>query len=104
MLRVTGYGQTGPYKDKPGFGRVGAAFGGLSFLCGDPDGPPQSPGTATIADYTSGMWGAMGALLALQARERTGEGQYIDIGLYESVFRLLDETADRKSTRLNSSH
>jgi succinyl-CoA:(S)-malate CoA-transferase subunit B len=93
MVRISGYGQTGPYKDRPGFGRIGNAFGGLSFLAGYPDRPPVTPGSATIPDYLSGLYGALGVLLALRARDTTGKGQMIDIGLYESVFRILDELA-----------
>ena len=93
MVRISGYGQTGPYRDRPGFGRIANAFGGLSFLAGYPDRPPVTPGSATIPDYLSGAYGAMGVLLALQARHRTGRGQMIDIGLYEPVFRILDELA-----------
>jgi crotonobetainyl-CoA:carnitine CoA-transferase CaiB-like acyl-CoA transferase len=93
MVRITGYGQTGPYKDRPGFGRIGNAFGGLSYLAGYPDRPPVTPGSATIPDYLAGIYGAMGALLALRARDITGVGQVIDIGLYEPVFRILDELA-----------
>ena len=93
MLRITGYGQTGPYRDRPGFGRIANAFGGLAFLAGYPDRPPVTPGSATIPDYLSGIFGAYGVLLALRARDRSGEGQVIDIGLYETVFRILDEVA-----------
>lgn len=93
MVRISGYGQTGPYRDRPGFGRIANAFGGLSFLAGYPDRPPVTPGSATIPDYMAGFYGAMGAMLALRARERTGRGQMIDIGLYEPVFRILDEIA-----------
>jgi succinyl-CoA:(S)-malate CoA-transferase subunit B len=93
MVRISGYGQTGPYRDRPGFGRIGNAFGGLSFLAGYPDRAPVTPGSATIPDYMAGLYGAMGALLALQARQKTGEGQMIDIGLYEPIFRILDELA-----------
>ncbi len=93
MVRISGYGQTGPYRDRPGFGRIGNAFGGLSFLAGYPDRPPVTPGSATIPDYLSGVYGAFGALVALQAREKTGRGQVVDIGLYEPVFRILDELA-----------
>lgn len=93
MLRVSGYGQTGPYKDKPGFGRIGNAYGGISFLSGDPDRPPATPGSATLADYMSGMYGAIGVLMALRSAESTGVGQVIDIGLYEPIFRILDELA-----------
>ncbi len=93
MVRISGFGQTGPYKDRPGFGRIGNAFGGLSFLAGYPDRAPVTPGSATIPDYLSGLYGALGTLLALQAREKTGRGQVVDIGLYESIFRILDELA-----------
>src|SRR4051812_30697962 len=93
MVRITGYGQTGPYKDRPGFGRIGNAFGGLSFLAGYPDRAPVTPGSATIPDYMAGLYGALGTLLALQAREKTGKGQVVDIGLYEPIFRILDELA-----------
>lgn len=93
MVRISGYGQTGPYSDRPGFGRIGNAFGGLSFLAGYPDRPPVTPGSATIPDYLAGIYGAMGVLLALRSRDITGKGQVIDIGLYEPVFRILDELA-----------
>jgi crotonobetainyl-CoA:carnitine CoA-transferase CaiB-like acyl-CoA transferase len=93
MVRITGYGQTGPYRNRPGFGRVANGFGGLSFLAGYPDRPPVNPGTATVPDYLAGAYGAMGALIALRARDATGEGQVVDIGLYEPVFRILEELA-----------
>jgi crotonobetainyl-CoA:carnitine CoA-transferase CaiB-like acyl-CoA transferase len=93
LVRISGYGQTGPYRDRPGFGRIANAFGGLAYLAGYPDRPPVTPGSATIPDYMAGFYGAMGALLALKARERTGQGQMVDIGLYEPIFRILDELA-----------
>ena len=93
MVRISGYGQTGPYKDRPGFGRIGNAFGGLSYLAGYPDRPPVTPGSATIPDYMAGLYGALGVLLAIQALAKTGRGQVIDIGLYEPIFRILDELA-----------
>ena len=93
MLRVSGYGQTGPYKDRPGFARIAHAVGGLSNLAGMPGETPVTPGSTSLADYMSGLYGAVGVLLALRHRDRTGRGQYIDIGLYESVFRMLDEMA-----------
>jgi len=93
MVSISAYGQTGPYSPRPGFGRIANAFGGISFLAGYPDRPPVTPGSATLPDYLSGMYGAMGALVALRAREHSGEGQRVDIGLYESVFRILDELA-----------
>ena len=91
MLRITGYGQTGPNASKPGFGRIGNAFSGLSFLAGYPESAPVTPGSATLADYMSGLFGAFGVMLALKSVEKYGKGQVIDIGLYESIFRVLDE-------------
>ncbi|QCP54308.1 CoA transferase [Trinickia violacea] len=93
MLRISAYGQTGPKRGEPGFARIAHAFAGLSWLAGEADGPPVVPGSTSMADYVSGMWGAIGVLTALRAREKTGKGQFIDLGLYESVFRLLDEIA-----------
>jgi crotonobetainyl-CoA:carnitine CoA-transferase CaiB-like acyl-CoA transferase len=93
MVRISAYGQTGPYRDRPGFGRIANAFGGLSYLAGYPDRAPVTPGSATLPDYLSGLYGALGALLALRVAEQTGFGQIIDIGLYESIFRVLDELA-----------
>ncbi|AOB25166.1 MULTISPECIES: CaiB/BaiF CoA transferase family protein [Bordetella] len=93
LLRVSAYGQDGPKREEPGFARIAHAFGGLAHLAGEPDGPPVVPGSTSLADYISGLWGAIGVLTALQARNHTGRGQVVDIGLYESVFRLLDELA-----------
>lgn len=93
MVRISGYGQTGPKRNDPGFARIAHAFCGLSNLVGTPDGPPLMPGSTSLADYASGLYGALGVLLALRVRERTGQGQFIDIGLYEPMFRLLDELA-----------
>jgi crotonobetainyl-CoA:carnitine CoA-transferase CaiB-like acyl-CoA transferase len=93
MLRVSGYGQDGPYRDRPGFARIAHAFSGLAYLAGEPGRLPVMPGSTSLADYISGLWGAVGVLLALRGREATAEGQYIDVALYESVFRLLDEMA-----------
>jgi crotonobetainyl-CoA:carnitine CoA-transferase CaiB-like acyl-CoA transferase len=91
LLRVSGYGQTGPYKQRPGFARIAQAFGGLTYLAGMPDGPPVTPGSTSLADYTSGLYGAVGIMMALKSRDQTGEGQIIDMALYESIFRFLDE-------------
>ena len=93
MLRVTGYGQTGPYKDRPGFARIGHAVGGLTYLAGKPGEIPVTPGSTSLGDYMTGMYGAIGVLIALRHRDATGEGQVIDAALYESVFRVLDELA-----------
>ena len=91
MVRISAYGQTGPYRDRPGFGRIANAFGGLSYLAGYPDRPPVTPGSATLPDYLSGLYGALGVLLALRVAEQSGIGQVVDIGLYEGIFRILDE-------------
>jgi len=93
MVRITGYGQTGPKREQPGFARIAHAFCGLSYLTGEPGGQPLMPGSTTLADYLTGIYGAYGVMLALRAREQTGEGQVIDIGLYEPMFRFLDEIA-----------
>jgi succinyl-CoA:(S)-malate CoA-transferase subunit B len=93
MLRVSGYGQTGPYKDRPGFARIAHAVGGLAYLSGMPKGTPVTPGSTTLGDYLSGLYGCVGVLIALHHREKTGRGQYIDTALYESVFRCTDELA-----------
>ena len=93
ICRITGYGQTGPYRDRPGFARIAHAVGGLTHLAGMEDGPPVTPGSSSLADYFSGMYGALGVMMALRVVERTGQGQVIDVALYESIFRILDETA-----------
>ncbi|MCH7551518.1 MAG: CoA transferase [Proteobacteria bacterium] len=93
LLRITGYGQTGPYKDRPGFARVAHAVGGLTHLAGHPGETPVTPGSTSLGDYISGLYGAVGVMMALRHRDQTGRGQVIDLGLYESVFRMLDEIA-----------
>jgi crotonobetainyl-CoA:carnitine CoA-transferase CaiB-like acyl-CoA transferase len=93
MLRVTGYGQTGPYSDRPGFARVAHAVGGIAYLAGMPRGTPVTPGSTTLGDYMTGLYGCIGVLMALRHRDLTGEGQYVDAALYESVFRCTDELA-----------
>jgi len=93
MLRVTGYGQTGPYKDRPGFARIAHAVGGLSNLAGMPGETPVTPGSTSLGDYLAGLYGTVGVLIALLHRRDGGSGQYIDLGLYEAVFRVLDEVA-----------
>jgi crotonobetainyl-CoA:carnitine CoA-transferase CaiB-like acyl-CoA transferase len=91
LVRVSAYGQDGPNRFKPGFARVAHAFSGLAYLAGEPDRMPVTPGSTSLADYGSGMYAAIGALIALQAREKTGRGQCVDLALYESMFRVLDE-------------
>ena len=91
LVRISAFGQTGPYADRPGFGRIAAAMSGVSYLGGFPDRPPVPPGTPTIPDYLAGLMGAFGALVALEHRRRTGAGQVVDVGLYEPILRMLDE-------------
>jgi succinyl-CoA:(S)-malate CoA-transferase subunit A len=93
MLRVSGYGQTGPYRRRPGFSHIAHAFGGLSYLAGFPGETPVVPGTAPLGDYISSLYGAIGVMLALRHKQKTGRGQVIDIGIYEAVFRQMDELA-----------
>ncbi|MBM4212625.1 MAG: CoA transferase [Gammaproteobacteria bacterium] len=93
MLRVTGFGQTGPYKDRPGFVRVAHAMGGIAYLAGMPKGTPVTPGSTTLGDYMTGLYGCFGVLMALRHRDLTGEGQFIDTALYESIFRCTEELA-----------
>jgi succinyl-CoA:(S)-malate CoA-transferase subunit A len=93
MLRVSGYGQTGPYRRRSGFAHIAHAFGGLSYLAGFPNETPVLPGNVPLGDYIASLYGAVGVLIALRHAERTGEGQVIDIGIYEAVFRQLDEIA-----------
>ncbi len=93
MVRISGYGQTGPARHLPGFARTAHAFGGLTYLSGFPDRPPANPGSATIADYTAGLFAAYGALTAVEHRNATGEGQIIDVALYEALFRIMDNLA-----------
>jgi crotonobetainyl-CoA:carnitine CoA-transferase CaiB-like acyl-CoA transferase len=93
LLQVSGFGQTGPYRTLPGFARIAHAVGGLSYLAAEPGGRPIVPGSTSLADYISGLYGVIGVMLALKHRDQTGEGQVIDVALYESIFRVLDEIA-----------
>jgi len=93
MLKVSGYGQDGPYRDLPGFARIAHAVSGLSHLTGEVGGAPLTPGSTSLADYMSGLYGVIGIMMALRSRDETGQGQMIDVALYESVFRALDEIA-----------
>jgi formyl-CoA transferase len=90
MLRVSGYGQTGPYRDRPGFGVVGEAMGGLRHLSGEPGRTPVRAGVS-IGDSLSALHGVIGVLLALRHRDQNGgQGQVIDVALYESVFNMME--------------
>ena len=90
MLRVSGYGQTGPYRDRPGFGVIGEAMGGLRYLSGEPGRPPVRVGVS-IGDTLSGLHGVIGVMMALRNREQQGGvGQEVDVALYESVFNMME--------------
>jgi formyl-CoA transferase len=90
MLRISGYGQTGPYRDRPGFGVIGEAMGGLRYITGEPGRPPVRVGVS-IGDSLASLHGVIGVLLALRHREvNGGKGQFIDIGLYEAVFNMME--------------
>ncbi|MFD1204997.1 MULTISPECIES: CoA transferase [Sporosarcina] len=91
LTRISGYGQSGPYKEKPGFGSVAEAIGGLRYLTGYPDRPPVRVGIA-IGDMIAGLYAVIGTLMALRARDHhpSREGQVVDVALYESVFSLLE--------------
>jgi formyl-CoA transferase len=89
VARMSGYGQSGPYADRAGFGGIGEAMGGWRYLVGDPDRPPARMGVS-IGDTLTGTYGCMGVLAALHERERTGRGQVIDAALYESVLQVME--------------
>ncbi len=89
MLRISGYGQTGPYRDLPGFAVVAEAMGGLRHLMGEPGRPPVRAGVS-LGDTLAALHGVIGVLLALQARQRTGRGQVVDVALYEAVFNCME--------------
>ena len=89
VLRISGYGQTGPYRNRPGFGVIGEAMGGLRHLTAEPGRVPVRVGVS-IGDTLSALHGVIGILLALQHRHVTGKGQVIDVALYESVFNCME--------------
>jgi len=89
VLRISGYGQTGPYRDKPGFGVVAEAMGGLRHLTAEPGRVPVRVGIS-IGDTLASLHGVIGILLALQERHSSGKGQVIDIALYEAVFNCME--------------
>jgi len=91
MVRISGWGQTGPYAERPGFASVAEGVGGLRYIVGDPDRPPVRTGLS-IGDSLAGIHAVVGALTALHHRARTGEGQVVDTAIYESVFNMLEST------------
>ncbi len=89
IVRVSGYGQSGPYSDRAGFGGIGEAMGGWRNIVGDPDRPPSRMGVS-IGDSLAGTFGCLGALAALRHRDKTGEGQVVDSALYEAVLQVME--------------
>jgi formyl-CoA transferase len=90
MVRLSGFGQTGPLKDQPGFGAVGEAMGGLRYITGFEDRPPVRTGIS-IGDSIAALWGVIGALMALRHCEvNGGQGQVVDVALYEAVFAMME--------------
>ena len=89
MARVSGFGQTGPYASRAGYGLIGEAMGGLRAITGEPDRPPARAGVS-IGDSLAAAHAAMGVLMALHVRERTGRGQVIDAAIYESVLAMME--------------
>jgi crotonobetainyl-CoA:carnitine CoA-transferase CaiB-like acyl-CoA transferase len=86
---ISGYGQTGPYSRRPGYGNIAEAMGGMRYITGEPDGPPMRMGIS-IGDELAGLYTVVGVLAALHARERDGSGDVLDISLIESTFNLLE--------------
>lgn len=89
LVRISGFGQTGPYRDRPGYGPIGEAMSGLRGITGDPDRPPPRVGVP-LADYICGLYAAFGAMLAARARDKIGEGQVVDAALYEAAFSFME--------------
>jgi len=89
LVRISGYGQTGPYRARPGFAAIAEAFGGLRYVTGFPDRPPVRP-NLSIGDTLASLHGVIGALLALHHLKNGGQGQVIDVALYESVFNVME--------------
>jgi len=91
MVRISGWGQTGPYAARPGFASVAEGVGGLRYIVGDPDRPPVRTGLS-IGDSLAGLHAVIGALTALHHREQSGHGQVVDTAIYESVFNMMEST------------
>ena len=91
MIRISGFGQTGPYAKQAGYGGIGEAMGGMRALMGYPDRPPSRAGLS-IGDSLAGTFGCLGAMMALHHREKTGEGQVVDSAIFESVLAMMEST------------
>ncbi len=91
MIRVSGYGQTGPYAKRAGYASIGEAMGGMRYLCGEPDRQPSRAGLS-IGDSLAATFACVGALAALHHRDKTGEGQVIDASIFESVLSVMEAT------------
>jgi succinyl-CoA--D-citramalate CoA-transferase len=89
LVRISGYGQTGPYRHKAGYGAICEAFGGIRHLTGDPDRPPARV-AVPVTDYITAVYAAFGAVMALLERQRSGRGQVIDAALYEAAFSMME--------------
>ena len=89
VTRVTGYGQTGPYAPRAGFGAIGEAMGGIRYVMGEPDGPPVRAGIS-LGDALAATFACLGTLIALHSRERTGRGQVVDSAIYEAVLAMME--------------
>ena len=89
LVRISGYGQSGPYKERPGFAAIAEAVGGFRYVNGFPDRPPARP-NLSLGDTVAALHGVIGALMALREAERTGKGQVVDVALYESVFNCME--------------
>jgi formyl-CoA transferase len=89
VVRMSGYGQTGPYSDRAGFGGIGEAMGGWRNIVGEPDRPPSRMGVS-IGDALAATYGCLGALAALRHRDATGQGQVVDSALYEAVLQVME--------------
>jgi crotonobetainyl-CoA:carnitine CoA-transferase CaiB-like acyl-CoA transferase len=91
LVRVSGYGQDGPYKDRPGFANIGEAMGGIRYITGEPGRPPVRAGIS-LGDSLASLYAVIGALMAVHARDvrGLGEGQVVDVALYEAVFNLME--------------
>jgi CoA:oxalate CoA-transferase len=92
LVSISGFGQQGPYAQRPGFDAIAQAMSGLMTVNGEPDGDPVVVGPGFLGDLSAGTWAAMGALFALLYRERTGRGQHVDASLLESLLPLLQTT------------